>query len=262
MPISLRAENITLRAEETALLDGISLEVPDGHMLCILGGSGSGKSLLLRTLAGLLQPYQGNVYYNDTDLYHCKEWKFLQLQRSTGFVFQDAALISNLSIYDNLALPLRYHYMMDEKMIRRRIIESIEDFGLEDKLQLRPAKLSIGNQKLVGLARALMLNPELIFYDEPLSNIDRLTAAKVMSLIVERQRTVQNTGLLITNDVEFAASIADSIIILESGKVLISGGAEQVLKSQDPVIRFRLNRLQQDSATGITPQPRPEIQEQ
>lgn len=254
MPITLKAEQITLNIEENQLLNGIDISVAPGETLCMLGGSGSGKSLLLRVLAGLLLPHSGSVYYNETDIYSCKEWKFLQLQRSTGFVFQDAALISNLSIYDNLALPLRYHYQMDEKMIRQRILESITDFSFDDKLSLRPAKLSIGNQKLISLVRALILNPELVFYDEPISNIDRLSASKVISQIYERKKINCNNSVIVTNDIDFASSIADKIVILESGRILLSGSADEVMHSSDPVIQYRLNKLQQDNA-GVAQKP-------
>lgn len=243
MPIRIELKDVSLSYGKSQVLAGISQVVRPSETICILGPSGSGKTSLIKIMAGLEPPDTGEVLYNGHSYFRLRSRRQMQFQQQTGFVFQDAALISNMNIYDNIALPLRYHYRMKEAEIHDRVTTVLETFELEDKAMLRPANLSIGKKKLASLARAIVLDPAVLFYDEPVSNIDQASANMVLSLINIKKQTGLVTSIIVTSDIDFAKAIADRIFIIHRGQIVIAGSVKEVLASKDSYVLQIINAI-------------------
>lgn len=170
------------------ILKNISFDIYPGEYVIITGPRGEGKSTLLKILAGLLLITEGDVFYNNINLRGLRKWKLMQIHRKTSFVFQDSALISNLNVFDNIALPLRYNQTVDEETILRKVNEWIKVINMEYNKYHLPAFISMGQRKLVALARALITEPETVFYDEPIANLDKESRDMVLNIISERHK--------------------------------------------------------------------------
>jgi len=236
MPDTIELKNITLYYDEEPVLCNISQMIYPSETVCLLGPSGSGKSTLLKVMAGLERPQEGQVLYSNKNLYEIREKQYLEIQKRTSFVFQDGALLSNMDVFNNIALPMRYHFRINEERLQKKISLLLDHFDLNDKIHMRPAKLSIGNRKLVAFARALIIYPEIIFFDDPTANIDPISAEKVFSLIKEKKAEHSITSIIATSDIELATKLADRLFILFNGKILISGTVEEVMACEDPLV--------------------------
>jgi len=213
------------------VLRGISLELERGTTLAVMGGSGSGKTVLLRIIAGLLRPDSGKVALFGTRIDRMREEAMLPLRRRTGFVFQGAALFDSLSVFENVAFPLREHTSLSLAEITDRVHRFLALVGMSGTDDLLPAELSGGMRKRVGIARALVMEPEVVFFDEPTAGLDPTNARLVAELIAELRTGVCDTAIVVTHDVEFADMVADRMAILHQGRFADVGTPAEIRRS-------------------------------
>jgi phospholipid/cholesterol/gamma-HCH transport system ATP-binding protein len=224
--------------ETTPVLKGVSLELQKGETLVVMGGSGSGKTVLLRLIAGLLQPDAGQIRVFDRNIEHLDEEELLPIRRRLGYVFQGAALFDSLSVYENVAYPLREHTRLSEAEIRERVIHFLSLVGLgENVLELLPAELSGGMRKRVGIARALVGEPEVMLYDEPTAGLDPTNSKLVTELIVQMREGVCDSSIVVTHDLELARSVADRMAVLIDGRFAAMGTPAEVTASGHPAVQ-------------------------
>jgi phospholipid/cholesterol/gamma-HCH transport system ATP-binding protein len=225
------------------ILCGLDLDVRTGETLVILGASGSGKSTLLRTLVGLEPPDGGTVRIWGTDIYAAEEEELAGIRRRLGMAFQGGALFGSMTIGENVELPLAELTEVPAK--NRRILARIKlgMVGLEDAIDQLPSQLSGGMRKRAALARALALDPEIVFFDEPSAGLDPVTAAGLDHLLVQLKKVFEMTVVVITHEMQSAFAIADRIALIHEGRFLVVDVPDVVRQSQDPVVRRFLDRL-------------------
>jgi phospholipid/cholesterol/gamma-HCH transport system ATP-binding protein len=224
--------------ETTPVLKGVSLELQKGETLVVMGGSGSGKTVLLRLIAGLLQPDAGQIRVFGENIEHLSEEELLPIRRRLGYVFQGAALFDSLSVYENVAYPLREHTRLTEEEIERKVTHFLSLVGLNDGiLGLLPAELSGGMRKRVGIARALVGAPEVMLYDEPTAGLDPTNSKLVTELIVQMREGVCDSSIVVTHDLELARSVADRVAILINGRFAATGPPAEVTASGNPAVQ-------------------------
>ncbi len=223
--------------EANHVLRGISLELHRGTTLAVMGGSGAGKTVLLRIVAGLVRPDSGEVSLFGTRIDRMREEAMLALRRRTGFVFQGAALFDSLSVFENVAFPLREHTTLSLGEITDRVHRFLALVGLSDADGLFPAELSGGMRKRVGIARALVMEPEVVFFDEPTAGLDPTNARVVAELIAELRTGVCDTAIVVTHDIEFAGMVADRMAILHQGRFAGLGTPAEIHRSANPDVR-------------------------
>lgn len=228
--------------EANQVLRGVSLGLPRGQTHVVMGGSGSGKTVMLRLAAGLIRPDAGQVKLFGTSIERLREEELLPIRRRTGYVFQGAALFDSLTVYENVAYPLRERRRLSEADIRERVIRHLALVGLtEDILALLPAELSGGMRKRVGIARALVGEPEVLLFDEPTAGLDPTNAKLVAELLAALRAGVCDTALVVTHDLELTRTVADRVSILVEGRFAASGSLAEVLGSPDPLVQAFLN---------------------
>jgi phospholipid/cholesterol/gamma-HCH transport system ATP-binding protein len=223
--------------ERNGVLRGVSLALNKGTILAVMGGSGSGKTVLLRIASGLLRPDSGEVFLFNTRIDRMSEEAMLPLRRRSGFVFQGAALFDSLSVFENVAYPLREHTRMSLGQITERVHHFLSLVGLPDTDDLLPAELSGGMRKRVGIARALVMEPEVLFLDEPTAGLDPTNARLVAQLIAQLRTGVCDTAIVVTHDVEFAELVADQMAILLRGSFADVGTPAEIHRSANPNVR-------------------------
>jgi phospholipid/cholesterol/gamma-HCH transport system ATP-binding protein len=229
---AVRFEGVRKAFGEQVVLRGLDLELPRGSTLSVMGGSGSGKTVLLRLTAGLIKPDRGRIWVLGVETPPLREEAMLPLRRRMGFVFQGAALFDSLTAYENVAYPLREHARLPEVAVAERVHGMLELVGLRNVDDKLPADLSGGMKKRVGIARALVLEPELVLYDEPTAGLDP-TNARLITELVERLKTKggSETSMIVTHDVEFARSVSDLMAVLIDGRIAQLGPPEAVVGS-------------------------------
>jgi phospholipid/cholesterol/gamma-HCH transport system ATP-binding protein len=219
------------------ILDGITLEVQRGETLAILGPSGGGKTVLLKHLVGLLKPDSGKLEVCGVDLAHADQNQLNEVRLKLGYLFQGAALLNSLTVLENVALPLRERGSLSEEDLHKEAVERLKRVGLTDSADKVPADLSGGMRKRAGLARAIIGQPELIFYDEPSAGLDPPGAAGIGDLILQLQEELQVTSVVVTHDLDLAFRVADRVAMLHEGKIYRLGSPDEFAHSEDPVIR-------------------------
>jgi phospholipid/cholesterol/gamma-HCH transport system ATP-binding protein len=245
--------DVTKHFGARAVLDHVSLRIAQGRTTVLLGPSGTGKSTLLRLATGLLRPDAGVVKTLGVDVFAAPKSELLRLRRRMGMLFQDNALFGSLSVFDNIAFPLRRVARAEPDEVRRRVDELLEVVGLAGFGARLPDRLSGGQRKRVALARAIALEPELVLFDEPTSGLDPQTSASIDQLVRDTQRRLGITFVVITHDIESARLIADDAGLLLDGRVHVFGPRAQVWASTDPRVRAFLDR----AVTSLEPE-RPE----
>jgi phospholipid/cholesterol/gamma-HCH transport system ATP-binding protein len=229
------------------VLRGVSLALAKGTTVAVMGGSGSGKTVLLRITAGLLRPDSGQVSLFGTRIDHMREEAMLSIRKRTGFVFQGAALFDSLSVFENVAYPLREHTRMSLGEITDRVHRFLSLVGMPGTDDLLPAELSGGMRRRVGIARALIMEPEVVFFDEPTAGLDPTNARLVAELIATLRAGVCDTAIVVTHDIEFANMVADQMAILHHGRFADLGTPAQIRASANPdVRRFLAGELRED----------------
>ncbi len=236
-PPLVKLRDVWKSFEANQVLRGISLELGRGTTLAVMGGSGAGKTVLLRIIAGLVRPDAGEVSLFGTRIDRMREEAILPLRRQTGFVFQGAALFDSLSVFENVAFPLREHTSLSLGEITDRVHRFLALVGLPGTDGLLPAELSGGMRKRVGIARALVMEPEVVFFDEPTAGLDPTNARLVAELIAELRTGVCDTAIVVTHDVEFADMVADQMAILHQGRFADVGAPAEMRRSANPDVR-------------------------
>jgi phospholipid/cholesterol/gamma-HCH transport system ATP-binding protein len=220
------------------VLRGVSLALTQGEIFVVMGGSGSGKTVLLRLMAGLLRPDRGQIRLFGRSIERLGEEELLGLRRRLGYVFQGAALFDSLTVLDNVAYPLREHTRLGEGDIRQRVMHFLRMVGLNGNvLELLPSELSGGMRKRVGIARALVNQPEVMLFDEPTAGLDPTNARLVAELISQVQEGVCDTAIVVTHDLELTRTVADRAAILIDGQFAALGPRDAVLASADPAVQ-------------------------
>jgi phospholipid/cholesterol/gamma-HCH transport system ATP-binding protein len=233
----IRVRNLVKSFDGRVVLEGIKLDVDKGKITTIMGGSGCGKSTLLRHLIGILRPDSGEIWVNGKDITKFDESEMEDYRKRFGMLFQGGALFNSLTVRDNIALPLREHTELDEKIIGMIVKMKLELVGLRDFENLKPAQLSGGMQKRVALARALALDPEIVFYDEPTSGLDPVVGGVIDQLMLDLSRRLNITSVVVTHDTRSAFKIANTMVVLYRGKVMAVGSPEEIQASQDPFVQ-------------------------
>jgi phospholipid/cholesterol/gamma-HCH transport system ATP-binding protein len=233
---------VTKRFGERAVLDDVSLAIPRGETTVLLGPSGTGKSTLLRLAVGLALPDAGEVYALGQNVNALSERGLLALRRRFGMLFQEGALFGSLSVADNVGFPLKQHRKLRREALDERVQQLLAMVGLDGLGHRLPAELSGGQRKRVALARAIALEPEMVLFDEPTSGLDPQTSAAIDSLVIDMQERLGISFVVITHDVQSARTIAHRIGMLHEGKLRAWGSRDEVMGSDDPVVRAFLDR--------------------
>jgi phospholipid/cholesterol/gamma-HCH transport system ATP-binding protein len=219
------------------ILRGTNLRIPEGTTSVVLGPSGTGKSVLIKHVLGLMKGDSGEVLVHDRPLGRMSRSEILGLRRDIGVMFQDGALFSSMNVYDNVAFPLRQHTDLKEHEVREIVMEHLRAVGLEDAAHRAPNELSGGMKKRAGLARSLVLDPGILLCDEPDSGLDPVRTALLGELIKERHEELGGTILVVTHNIALARLICDHVSLLWQGQVVASGPADEVFASDDPFVR-------------------------
>jgi phospholipid/cholesterol/gamma-HCH transport system ATP-binding protein len=240
--VAIEARSVVKTLSGKRVLDGLDLDVRTGETLVILGASGSGKSTLLRTLVGLEPPDEGTVRIWGTDLYAASEAELAALRRRLGMAFQNGALFGSMTVAENVELPLAE--LTDVPRKNRRILARIKlgMVGLEDAMDRLPSELSGGMRKRAALARALALDPEIVFFDEPSAGLDPVTAAGLDHLLLQLRKTFEMTLVVITHEMTSAFTIADRLALMHEGSFRVIDTPDVVRQSADPIVRRFLDR--------------------
>ena len=223
--------------EDKKVLDGVSLTVESGERLVIMGQSGSGKSTILRLILGMLEPDTGSIFFKQFEITRLRRRKLQQVRRSIGMVYQYSALLSSRDVRDNVALPLEELTDKSRKEIDKVIDDKLELVGMKDAKNLMPSELSGGMKKRVSLARALVLEPELILFDEPTAGLDPVIASVIDELIINLSEKSKVTSITVTHEMSSAFRIGTRMAMLYQGKVIEDADAETFKQSQNPVVR-------------------------
>lgn len=241
--VAIQIENVTKSFGGQVVLDGVSLEVYRGETLVILGGSGSGKSTLLRLMTGSLRPDSGRVVVLGRCLNDMSARELDEYRRSIGVLFQSGALFNSMTVADNVALPLREHSDLSEKVIEIVVKMKLEQVGLREHADKMPAELSGGMKKRAGLARAIALDPQVLFYDEPSAGLDPVTSAEIDQLIIDLKGKLGVTSVVVTHEMDSAFRIADRMVLLDRGRFIASGTPQEMRQSSDPAVHQFINGL-------------------
>lgn len=233
----LEVQDLVVKYGDTTVLDGVNLTVKRGEVFVILGGSGCGKSTLLRNLVGLMRPYSGKIRFNGQDFTDMTDEERLEVRKQMGMCFQGSALFNSLTVGDNVALPLREHTRLEPSTIDIMTKIKLELVGLGGFEGFMPAELSGGMKKRAGLARAMAMDPEIIFYDEPSAGLDPIVGAGLDMLIRKMQSTFNLTSVVVTHEMESVKLIADRIVMLDKGKVIGLGTLEEIQRVDHPFIQ-------------------------
>ncbi len=235
----IELRSVRLGFEGRAVLDGIDLAVAERETVCILGGSGAGKSTVLRLILGLIHPDEGEIIVTGRDMSTASFEEVLEMRREMGMVFQGAALFDSLTVLDNVGFYLFEHTRLPQDEIRRKVENALEVVDLEpnDVMHLLPSELSGGMRKRVGVARALIHEPRLLLYDEPTSGLDPITTRTIDDLIRKLQRELGVTSVVVTHDLESAFRIADRLALLYEGEIVFEGDPEEMRHSDHPYVR-------------------------
>jgi phospholipid/cholesterol/gamma-HCH transport system ATP-binding protein len=235
--------NLRVSYGEREILHGISFDVKRGETMVILGGSGSGKSTLLRTLIGLEKPTQGEVWINDTNIAHISEREMDAIRLKMGMSFQGSALFGSMTVGENVALPLREHTNLEDSTIEIMVRIKLGQVGLGNFEDYMPSELSGGMKKRAAVARALAMDPEILFFDEPSAGLDPIIAAGLDELILNLKKAYSITMVVVTHELASAFLIADRMILVDRGNIIAVGTREEFKSSTQPRVRQFLDRV-------------------
>lgn len=236
-PVSISVEHLVKSFDGRKVLDDISFDIRRGEIFVIMGGSGCGKSTLLRHMAGVIKPDSGRVLFNGRDLTRIPPDEMEKMKRRFGMSFQSAALLDYLSVEDNVSLPLREHTKLDKKIIDIIVKMKLGLVGLQGFEKMMPSSLSGGMRKRAGLARAIAMDPEVVFYDEPSAGLDPVACAVVDQLILDLSKKLLLTSVVVTHNMGSVFRIADRIAMLYNGKVLQIATPDEIRNSKHPVVQ-------------------------
>jgi phospholipid/cholesterol/gamma-HCH transport system ATP-binding protein len=225
------------------VLRGLSLGIPRGQVVAILGGSGSGKSTLLKLIGGQLRPNRGTVTLEGKNVHELASDELYKLRLEIGMMFQTSGLFTDLSVYDNVAFPIRENFDLPEELLRRLVLMKLHAVGLRGAHAMMPGDLSGGMMRRVALARAIATDPKLMMYDEPFAGLDPISLTQIVELVRSLNQALGLTSIVVTYDVHEALKVADYIYVIGDGVILGKGTTEEVARSEDPYLKQFLNAL-------------------
>ncbi|HAU1201492.1 TPA: ABC transporter ATP-binding protein [Legionella pneumophila] len=242
-------KNLFFSLDDHCIFDGIDMVVKQGKITAIMGPSGSGKTTLLRLIGAQLRPDSGQIYVNGQNIHQLSRKSLYETRRNMGLLFQSSALFTHLSVFENVAFPLREHTELNASMIRNIVLMKLEAVGLRGAAHLMPAQLSGGMCRRVALARTIALDPVLMMYDEPFTGQDPISMGVLVRLIQRLNQLLHTTTIIVSHDVEETCSIADYIYLISGGKIIGQGTPDELKRSIEPQIR----QFMHGEADGVVP---------
>jgi phospholipid/cholesterol/gamma-HCH transport system ATP-binding protein len=236
-PPAVELRHVTKAFGDRRVLDDVSLDIPAGRSIAILGRSGTGKSVTLKSIVGLIAPDRGEVLVEGRDITRLSSRELAGVRKRIGFLFQNAALFDSITVGENVAFPLRRHASLGEDALRARVQQLLDDVGLGREYGKMPADLSGGMRKRAGLARAMALEPSILLVDEPSAGLDPVTSAEVDARLAALRAQAGTTLVVVTHNIDSARAIADELVFLDGGRVLARGSPEELDQSDVPLVR-------------------------
>ncbi|MBA4406389.1 ABC transporter ATP-binding protein [bacterium] len=234
----VEVKNLTKRFDEHLVLENVSIEVHRAENLIVFGKSGSGKSVLLKCIIGLMKPDAGNIFINNQNVLELSLTQLNKVRKDIGFLFQGAALYDSMTVRENLSFPLKRHFEeMTPSQIDEKVKYTLELVSLEEAIDKMPSELSGGMKKRIGLARSIITDPALMLYDEPTTGLDPITSKEISELILNLQKKLNMTSIVVTHDLICAEIIADRAIFLRDAHVAFEGNIDELTKSNDPFLK-------------------------
>ena len=233
----IRIRELKKRLGSKQVLNGVDLDIPQGKTVVVMGRSGTGKSVLLKHIIGLMTPDSGTIEVDGEQVVGMRERERNEVRKRFGLLFQGAALFDSLTVQENVGLPLREHQRLPEEEVRRRVTERLEWVGLKDVDDMKPASLSGGMRKRVGLARAIAMDPQYILYDEPTTGLDPIMSDVINRLIRSLQERLGVTSIVVTHDMNSAYHVGDILAMLHEGRVVFTGTPDEARNTNDPLVR-------------------------
>ena len=233
----IKMENLYKSFDNLEVLRGVSLQVERGEILALIGGSGHGKTVILKHVAGLISPDRGQVTIDGKNIFNLRGNELEELRGHLGFLFQSGALFSSLTVFDNVAFPLREKTRLSEKEIREKVLAVLEQVGMKGTEDKYPAQISGGMIKRTALARSLMRNPEIMLFDEPTTGLDPVIAHTILDLIRWIHTERKFTGMIVSHELSRVFQIVQKVAMLHDGVILFVGTPEEIMASRDPIVR-------------------------
>jgi phospholipid/cholesterol/gamma-HCH transport system ATP-binding protein len=240
---AVEIRNLHFSYGDLQVLRGLSLSIPRGEVVAILGGSGSGKSTLLKLIGGQLHPGKGTVTVEGKDVHQLGSDELYELRLQMGMMFQTSGLFSDLSVYENVAFPIRENFDIPEELVKRLVLMKLHAVGLRGAHGVMPNDLSGGMTRRVALARAVATDPKLLMYDEPFAGLDPISLNQIVELIRSLNQALGLTSIVVTYDVQEALKVADYVYVIGDGVILGKGTSEEVARSEDPYLHQFVNAL-------------------
>lgn len=235
--LMVEVNNLSKAFGDNNVLDDISLKVEKGENLVVFGRSGTGKSVLLKCIIGLLKPDAGEIRIENKDVLNISQKELNEIRKEIGFLFQSGALYDSMSVRENLAFPLIRNFKFQKDEVEKKVVTALENVGLESAIDKMPSELSGGMKKRVALARSIITEPKLMLYDEPTTGLDPLTTKEISQLIIELQRKLNMTSIAVTHDLVCANIIADRAVFLKEAKIIYDGSLEELSGSKDKFLQ-------------------------
>ncbi|OGP14893.1 MAG: ABC transporter ATP-binding protein [Deltaproteobacteria bacterium GWA2_54_12] len=233
----IKISNLKKSFGQKRVLDGVDLEIDKGKITVIIGRSGEGKSVLIKHIIGLLRPDDGQIFLEGQEISSMSERDFNEVRKRFGMLFQGAALFDSMTVGENVGFPLKEHTDLADEDIMKIVGDKLRRVGLVGVEHMMPAELSGGMKKRVGLARAIVMDPEIVLFDEPTTGLDPIMSDSIADLVLDTQRSLQTTYILITHDIPFTYKIADKIAMLHEGRIIEQGSVEEMKKNPNPVVK-------------------------
>jgi phospholipid/cholesterol/gamma-HCH transport system ATP-binding protein len=233
----IQVNDLSKSIDGQVILDGVSLTIKEGEIVALMGRSGTGKSVFLKHLIGLMKPDRGSIRIDDVDITHLPERDLLKIRKRIGYLFQEGALYDFMDVFDNVAFPLKEHTSMKTPEIAARVREVLEMVDLKEVEEKFPSELSGGMKKRVSLARAIVLKPKILFCDEPTSGLDPLRSKDISVLIRQISKQLKCTTVITSHDIQNAFRVADRILLLDEGHIVFMGTKDEVKASEVPYVQ-------------------------
>lgn len=230
-------KDVVFRRGSRKIFNGMTLQIPRGKVTAVMGASGTGKTTLLKIIGGQLKPEAGQVLLDGKDIHSLGRGELYKERQKMGMLFQSGALLTDLTVFENVAFPVREHFKLPEDLLTNLVLMKLEAVGLRDSADLMPSQLSGGMARRVGLARAIVLDPDLLMYDEPFAGQDPMNMASLMRLIREMNESLGVTSVVVSHDVAEVMSIADYVCIMDQGKIVEAGTPDELRATENPYVK-------------------------